>query len=76
MITATNVFAHVDNLDQFVDNVKNLIDKNKGIFIIEAPYFLDLYKNLEYDTIYHEHLSYLSIEPLKKFFNKKRFRNY
>lgn len=71
VITATNVFAHVDNLDQFVDNVKNLIDKNKGIFIIEAPYFLDLYKNLEYDTIYHEHLSYLSIEPLKKFFNKK-----
>lgn len=72
-ITATNVFAHVDDLDKLVNNIKKIIDKKKGIFIIEAPYFLNLYKRLEYDTIYHEHLSYLTVEPLAKFFKKKGF---
>ena len=73
VITATNVFAHIDDLDKLVDNVKKIIDEKKGIFIIEAPHFLHLYKKLEYDTIYHEHLSYLTVEPLNKFFKKKGF---
>ena len=73
VITATNVFAHIDDLDKLVDNIKKIIDKKKGIFIIEAPHFLQLYKKLEYDTIYHEHLSYLTVEPLNKFFKKKGF---
>jgi 2-polyprenyl-3-methyl-5-hydroxy-6-metoxy-1,4-benzoquinol methylase len=73
VITATNVFAHIDDLDEFVDNLKKIIDKKKGIFIIEAPHFLHLYNSLEYDTIYHEHLSYLTVEPLNKFFKKKGF---
>ena len=70
VITGTNVFAHVDNLNLFVKNVQLLIDKKKGIFIIEAPHFLNLFKNLEYDTIYHEHLSYISVKPLISFFKK------
>jgi 2-polyprenyl-3-methyl-5-hydroxy-6-metoxy-1,4-benzoquinol methylase len=73
VITATNVFAHIDDLDKLVNNIKKIIDKKKGIFIIEAPHFLHLYKKLEYDTIYHEHLSYLTVEPLNKFFKKKGF---
>jgi hypothetical protein len=43
---------------------------DKGIFIFEAPYFGNLLKANEYDTIYHEHLSYLSVKPLLPFFNK------
>ena len=38
--------------------------------IIEVPYFLNLIKNLEYDTVYHEHLSYITLLPLQKFLKK------
>lgn len=70
IITATNVFAHVDDLYAFMDAVQHLVDEKKGIFIIEAPHFLHLVKSLEYDTIYHEHLSYISVGPLVSFFEK------
>ncbi len=69
VITATNVFAHVDDLDSFMEEVKLLLNE-KGIFIFEAPYFVNLLKANEYDTIYHEHLSYLSVKPLIPFFKK------
>jgi D-mycarose 3-C-methyltransferase len=45
--------------------IKILIGNN-GVFIFEVPYLVDLIKNLEFDTIYHEHLSYFSILPLLK----------
>tara|TARA_B100001093_G_C26858417_1_gene1028619 strand:+ start:5694 stop:6944 length:1251 start_codon:yes stop_codon:yes gene_type:complete len=69
VITGTNVFAHVDNLEIFIKNIKRLLHKN-GIFVIEVPHFLHLVKSLEYDTIYHEHLSYVTIVPLVKFLKK------
>jgi SAM-dependent methyltransferase len=69
VITATNVFAHVDDLTSFMKNLETLLNVD-GIFIFEAPYFGNLLKNLEYDTIYHEHLSYFSLKPLIKFFEK------
>lgn len=67
VITGSNVFAHVDDLDSFVTAVKNLL-KDDGIFVIEAPYLVHLLEKLEYDTIYHEHLSYMSIKPLVRYF--------
>ena len=67
VITATNVFAHIGDLHSFMKNIKKLLTQN-GIFIFEAPYFVNLVENLEYDTIYHEHLAYLSIKPLVSFF--------
>jgi len=70
VITGTNVFAHVNNLDLFIKNIKRLIHKKKGIFVIEVPYFLHLVKSLAYDTIYHEHLSYITVRPLIPFFKK------
>ena len=69
VITATNVFAHVDDLHGFMQSVDILLD-TPGVFIFEAPYFVNLLKNNEYDTIYHEHLSYLSVKPLVPFFGK------
>jgi hypothetical protein len=70
VITATNVFAHVDDLDAFMRAVELLLSQ-RGVFVLEAPYFVNLIKKLEYDTIYHEHLSYLTVKPLVPFF--KRF---
>lgn len=67
VITATNVFAHVDDLHGFVDSVELLLD-DKGVFTFEVPYLLSMLANTEFDTIYHEHLSYFSIKPLVKLF--------
>jgi hypothetical protein len=69
VITGTNVFAHIDDLDDLLLSVRHLL-KPEGVFIIEAPHLLHLIENLEYDTIYHEHLSYISIKPLVPFFKK------
>jgi len=70
VITGTNVFAHINDLRTFMKNIKTLLHNKKGIFIIEVPHFLHLIKNLEYDTIYHEHLSYISVIPLISFLKK------
>jgi SAM-dependent methyltransferase len=69
VITATNVFAHVGDLHDLMRAVSVLLAE-RGTFIIEAPYFLELLHSLEYDTIYHEHLSYLSLKPLVRFFRQ------
>jgi len=42
VITGTNVFAHVNDLRLFLKNIKNLIHKKTGIFVIEVPHFLHL----------------------------------
>ncbi len=72
IITGTNVFAHIDDLDDFM-RTSDLLLVEDGMIVIEAPYLLHLLENLEYDTIYHEHLSYLSVKPLVKFFKKFDF---
>lgn len=72
VVTTTNVFAHIDDLDDFMKAINILLDDN-GVFIIEAPHFLKLVTNLEYDTIYHEHLLYISVRPLNKLFNRFGF---
>jgi len=66
VITATNVFAHVDNIGNFVEGVQLLLD-NSGVFIIEAPYLIDMIDQILFDTIYHEHLCYLSLTPIIPF---------
>ena len=71
VITATNVFAHINNLDDFMYGAKKLLTEN-GIIVIEAPYLVNLIDNLEYDTIYHEHLSYLSVKPVRIFCKKHK----
>lgn len=65
-ITGTNVFAHVDDLAAFMKAIDILLTPS-GVFIFEAPYLVNLINSLEYDTIYHEHLSYLSVKPLVSF---------
>ena len=74
LITATNVFAHVDDIRNFTHGISKLLSRKDGIFVIEFPYLLDMLENLYFDTIYHEHLSYLSITPLIKLFEKHNLR--
>ncbi len=69
IITATNVFAHIDNINEIVKNILNTLDKN-GIFISESHYLLPLIKTVQYDTIYHEHLRYYSVQSLNFLFKK------
>ena len=63
VIVANNVIGHIENLHNLMDGIKLLIGKS-GVFIFEVPYLIDLIKNLEFDTVYHEHLSYFSILSL------------
>ncbi len=65
VVVANNVIAHIENLHDLVEGIKIIIG-DKGIFIFEVPYLIDFIKKLEFDTIYHEHLSYFSILPLIK----------
>jgi hypothetical protein len=64
MITATNVFAHIEDIHEIVDCILELLDQD-GIFISEFHYLLRLIETLQYDTIYHEHLRYYSVTALK-----------
>jgi SAM-dependent methyltransferase len=66
LITGSNVFAHIDDLDQVITDVKTLLAPN-GVFVFESPYLGEFLKQLEYDTVYHQHLSYLAVAPLVKF---------
>lgn len=69
IITATNVFAHIDDIHVLAKGVIALLKKD-GVFIIEVPYLVDfLQKNL-FDTVYHEHLSYFSVTALNEFFER------
>jgi SAM-dependent methyltransferase len=63
LITATNVFAHVDNVNEFIQAAKYLL-KPTGILVMEFPYLIDFIEGKEFDTVYFEHLSYFSIYPL------------
>jgi len=65
LITATNVFAHCDNVKEFIIAAKHAL-KDNGILVLEFPYLIDFIENNEFDTIYFEHLSYFSIAPLAR----------
>ncbi len=66
VIVGTNVFAHIDDLDAVMAAHKELL-ADDGVFIFESPHMGPLVEHLEYDTVYHEHLSYLSLEPVTLF---------
>lgn len=69
VILANNVFAHIPDLNDCVKGM-GLLLSDDGAVIIEFPQLSDLYENLEFDTIYHEHLSYFSLKPLMHLFGK------
>lgn len=67
LVTATNVFAHVDDITSLTENVKQLL-KPGGALVIEVPYLPAMLQSGTFDLVYHEHLSYFSVTPLVTFF--------
>ena len=62
-ITASNVFAHLDEIHEFIRDVKLLL-KDNGIFVIEIQYLADTINDMTYDNVYHEHVLYYSLQAL------------
>jgi len=63
VVTATNVFAHIEGVHDIVDSVLAML-RDDGVFITESHYLMALIETLQYDTIYHEHLRHYSLESI------------
>lgn len=72
VITASNVFAHIDDLDGVMQGVDHLLSE-EGKFIVEVHYVLDLLKTFQFDTVYHEHLCYYSLHALQALYQRFGF---
>ena len=68
LITSHNVLAHIEEFSAVMEAIASLMGKN-SIFIFEVGYFGDVFENLWFDTIYHEHLDYHTVAPLKNYFD-------
>jgi len=68
-ITSHNACAHIDDLFNVVKGVENLLDKD-GVFVLEVGYLVDVYINIWFDTIYHEHLDFHTVAPFEKLFER------
>lgn len=68
VILGRHVFAHVPEIHGFVKGLKALLAE-KGAVAIEAPYLIDFVEKNEFDTVYHEHYSYLSVRAMSHLFN-------
>lgn len=67
LIVANNVLAHVPDINDFVAGFATLL-KPQGVATFEFPHLLSLLKHTQFDTIYHEHFSYLSLTALQAVF--------
>lgn len=69
IITASNVFAHADDLIGIANTVFSLL-KERGVFIVEVQYLVDTIRTLTFDNIYHEHVNYWSVTTMNSFFQR------
>ena len=67
LISATNTFPHIQDLGDFIDGLKTAL-RPGGVFVIEMHYLLDIIEQVAFDTIYHEHVSYWALGPMKRLF--------
>lgn len=73
VITAFNVFAHIDDVHSFLEGANILLLK-EGNLIIEAPHLYNLVEKTQFDTVYHEHLSYFLAKPIERLARQHGFR--
>ncbi len=73
IITANNVFAHIDNPTEFLSGIREILSSEEGIFSFEVSYLRDVIENTFFDTIYHEHLDYHTLLPLRDFLERNGF---
>ena len=72
LVTSTNSFPHIQNLHNFMNSVNELLSDD-GVFVLEAHYLVDLFEQKAFDTVYHEHISYWSVGPIKLLFKNYDF---
>ena len=73
LLIGNNVLAHVPNINDFVKGLKIVLKKN-GIITMEFPHLLQLIQNNQFDTIYHEHFSYLSLFVTNTIFSHHKLK--
>jgi len=72
LITGMNVLAHTDNINDFLPEVAALMEEGT-IFVSQSHWLIALVQKLEFDTIYHEHLRYYTLESLIKLLGRHGF---
>lgn len=72
LIVANHVFAHIDNLDDVLEGVKECLTE-EGALVFEVQYLPDLMKRGAFEMIYHEHRDYHRMGPLARFAKKHGF---
>ena len=67
LVLGNNVLAHVPDINDFVEGLKTIL-KSDGVVTMEFPHLLRMVEQCQFDTIYHEHYSYLSFTTVRKVF--------
>ena len=75
LILGNNVLAHVPDINDFVRGLKIAL-KDNGTITMEFPHLLNLIRENQFDTIYHEHFSYLSFYTVQKIFESHSLKLY
>jgi len=69
IITSTNVFQHLFDINSFAKGIEYLLNED-GVWILEFPYWIHDMKTNQFDQIYHEHMFYHSVTPMKMMMEK------
>jgi SAM-dependent methyltransferase len=73
LLVAKNVLAHVPDINDFVAGLAVLL-RADGVFTVEFPHLLNLIRHVQFDTIYHEHFTYLSLLAVERIFTRHGLR--
>jgi len=73
LIIGNNVFAHVPDINDFAKGLKALL-KQGGVITLEFPHLMQLLEHCQFDTVYHEHFSYLSMHTTCRIFESVGLR--
>jgi hypothetical protein len=69
VVTSTNVFQHLKDINGFAEGVSKILTKH-SIWVLEFPYWIHDMKTNQFDQIYHEHMYYHSVTPMKMMMEK------
>jgi hypothetical protein len=72
LIIGRHVFAHIDDLQDVLAGLET-VSHGSSVVAFEVPYLVDFFNGTQFDTIYHEHLSYVSVKSLQALTEKSRF---
>ncbi len=73
LIIGNNVYAHVPDINDFTRGLKSVL-KPSGTITLEFPHLMRLLEHCQFDTIYHEHYSYLSLSTVSRIFKAEGLR--